>query len=168
MRRTLVAMTVVLACSKPSDENAAKRWQEPPPPPEIVVPEGVSIAVDVDGSAASPITSAALTTAKPDFTDPEHRAWLVTTLVPAAAPPGTMIEATSPSGVSVKLAHPMGDGLEPVVYLTRRGEVIVAALDPKQPFPPYHGQGGRLHRAGDSLPHIAQVAKLVITRPSTH
>jgi hypothetical protein len=162
MRYALVAL-ILAACSKPSDESAAKRWQEPPPPPEIVVPDGVSIAVEVDGSAAPPITSAALKLAKPDFADPEHRAWLVTSLVASAALPGTTIEASSLDGISVKLTQPTGDGLEPVVYLTRRSEVIVAAIDPKQPFPPYHGQGGRLHRGGDTMPHVAHVAKLAIT-----
>jgi hypothetical protein len=42
--------------------------------------------------------------------------------------------------------------------------VIVAALDPKDPFPRWHGEGGRLHRAGDSLPRVAPVAKLDIRR----
>jgi hypothetical protein len=172
MRYALVAILVVasmvVACSKPSDESAAKRWQEPPPPPDIVVPEGVSIAVEVDGSAAPPITSAALNATKPDFADVEHRAWLVKSLVPAASGPGTTIEASSRNGISVKLTQPTDDGLEPAVYLTRRSEVIVAAIDPKQPFPPYHGQGGRLHRGGDAMPHVADVAKLAITHPVTH
>jgi hypothetical protein len=164
----LVGVSVLGACSKASDDNAAKQWQASAPPQDLVVPDGVSIAIDVDGAARPPITTATLVATKPDFADPEHRAWLVPTLVSDASPPGTMIEATSPTGVSVKLAHPMGDGLEPVLYLTRRGELIVAAVDPKQPFPAYHGQGGRLHRAGDQLPHVAPVAKLAITRPATH
>jgi len=63
----------------------------------------------------------------------------------------------------VKFGRPTAEGLEPVLFLTRRGEVIVSALDPKQPFPRYHGQGGRLHRAGDSLPRVAPVARLAIT-----
>jgi hypothetical protein len=109
-----------------------------------------------------------LLAAKPDFTDADHRAWLISTLVPAASAAGTTVEASSPTGVSLKLSHPMSDGFEPVMYLTRRSEIIVAALDPKQPFPAYHGQGGRLHRAGDARPHIGPVAKLVITRPVAH
>ena len=44
-------------------------------------------------------------------------------------------------------------------------EVIVSAIDPKDPFPRYHGQGGRLHRAGDSMPRVVPVAKLAITHP---
>jgi hypothetical protein len=168
MRYALVAMAVVAACSKPSDESAAKRWQEPSPPPEIVVPDGVSIAVEVDGAAVPPITSIILRTAKPDFADAEHRAWLVTSLVPTATSPGTTIEASSKDGISIKLTQPTADGLLPVVYLTRRSEVIVAAVDPKAPFPAYHGQGGRLHRGGDTMPHLARVAKLAITHAAAH
>jgi hypothetical protein len=51
-----------------------------------------------------------------------------------------------------------------VIYLTRRGDVIVAALDPKDPFPRWHGEGGRLRRAGDPTPRLGPVAKLDITR----
>jgi hypothetical protein len=50
-----------------------------------------------------------------------------------------------------------------VLFLTRRGEVIASTIDPKAPFPAYHGRGGRLHRAGDQLPHVGPVAKLAIT-----
>ena len=79
------------------------------------------------------------------------------------ATPGTVVEAAGPTGVAVKFAEPTPEGLEPVLFLTRRGELIVAALDPKDPVPKFHGQGGRLHRAGDSLPRVSPVAKLAIT-----
>jgi hypothetical protein len=167
MRQALAAILAFGACSKPADEGAAKQWQAPAPPHELTVPSDVSITVVVDGAAGSPITTATLEATKPDFSDPEHRAWLVASLVPGASPSGSTIEASSANGVSVKFLHPTSDGLEPVLYLTRRGELIVAAVDPKEPFPRYHGQGGRLHRAGDAMPHVSQVAKLAITRPAT-
>jgi hypothetical protein len=50
-----------------------------------------------------------------------------------------------------------------VLFLTRRGEVMVAAVDPKDPFPRYHGQGGRLRRGGDPMPRVAPVARLAVT-----
>jgi len=117
----------------------------------------------VDGAAQATITADTLRGAKPDFLDDDRKAWRVRTLVPAAGDPGT-VEASSPTGVSVKFSHPTPEGLEPVLFLTRRGEVIVAALDPKDPFPRYHGQGGRLHRSGDQLPRVAPASKLEITR----
>lgn len=162
MRLLLVALAVA-GCSKASDEASAKKWQAQPPFKEMAPPSDLSIAVDVDGAARPPITAATLDQ-KPDFEDSERKAWLIARLVPEAAPAGTVVEASSPTGVSLKLAHPTPEGLEPVIFLTRRGEIVVSTVDPKEPFPPYHGKGGRLHRAGDSMPRLSPVAKLAITR----
>jgi hypothetical protein len=164
MRHLLVALLALCACSKASDE--AKKLQASPPFKEMAPPADLSIAVDVDGAPRPPITAAALDGKKPDFEDAEHKAWLISSLVTDAAPAGTTVEATSPSGVSIKLAHPTPEGLEPALFLTRRGELVASAIDPKDPFPNFHGRGGRLHRAGDSMPRVAPVAKLVIRRPS--
>jgi len=165
MRLLLVALAVVgcsSACSKATDEAPAKKWQAQPPFKEMAPPSDLAIAVAVDGAARPAITASTLDQ-KPDFEDTERKAWLISHLVPEAAPPGTTIEASSPSGVSLKLAHPTPDGLEPVLFLTRRGEIVVSTVDPKEPFPAYHGKGGRLHRAGDSMPRLSPVAKLDIT-----
>jgi hypothetical protein len=166
MARWLVIMLALVACSRASEEGEAKKWQEAPPPKEVSVPAGLSIAVSVDGAERSPITSETLKSTKPDFVDTDHRAWKVPTLIVEAAPAGTTVEAASPTGVAVKFAHPTPDGLEPVLFLTRRGEVIVAALDPKDPFPKYHGQGSRLRRPGDTMPRVAPVTRLAIITPS--
>ena len=162
----LVVALGLAACSRASDQGGEKHWQqEPPPAGALVVPTGVSIAVEVDGASRPAITSDVLARTKPDFSDSDHRAWLIPTLVADAAPAGTAIEAADATGVGVKLIHPMTGGLEPVLALTRRGELVIEALDPKDPFPRYHGQGGRVHRAGDPMPHVVGVAKLSIMRP---
>ena len=163
----LLLACALAACSRGGDSGETKQWQSGPPPARIEVPAGVAIAVDVAGQHRPAITSDTLRAARPDFVDVEHRVWLITTLVPDAAPAGSSIEATGPSGVSVTLARPMPDGLEPALFLSRRGELKVGAIDPKDPFPRWHGQGGRLHRAGDSLPHVGPVARLAISPPST-
>jgi hypothetical protein len=164
-RLALVAVLLLggIACSKASEEGATKQWAEAPPPKDVPIPEQLEIAVTVDGEPRPAITAATLRGRKPDFSDVDRKAWRVMTLVAEAEPAGT-VEASSPTGVSVKFAHPTPDGLEPVLFLTRRGEVIVAAVDPKDPFPRYHGQGGRLHRAGDQMPRVAPVAKLDVLR----
>jgi hypothetical protein len=162
-RWLLIALAVMPACSKASQEAEKKQWQEAPPPKEVAVPSGLSIAVDVDGAPKAAITSGTLSATKPDFRDDDHRAWRIPTLVADAASQGTIVEASSPTGFSVKFSQPTPDGLEPVLFLTRRGEVIVAAIDPKEPFPRYHGQGSRLRRPGDSMPRVAPVMKLSIT-----
>lgn len=155
---------VAVGCSRASNEGEAKQWQEQPPPKEVNVPTGLSIGVSVLGAEHAPITSDQLTKTKPDFVDDERRAWRIQTLV-AEAVQGTTVEASSSTGVAVKFALPTPEGLEPVLYLTRRGEVIVAAVDPKEPFPRYHGQGARLHRPGDAMPRVQNVTKLVISSP---
>ena len=159
MARWLVVVALVAGCSKASKES--DRLQREAPGSGARVPD-VSIAVTVDGAERGAITSATLARTKPDFVDPERRAWRVATLVPEAVA-GTVVEAAGPTGVAVKFAEPTPDGLEPVLYLTRRGDLVVAAVDPKDPFPRFHGQGGRMHRAGDALPRVSPVAKLVIT-----
>ena len=50
-----------------------------------------------------------------------------------------------------------------VAEVVREAYPDPTALDPKDPFPKFHGQGGRLHRAGDSMPRVSPVAKLAIT-----
>jgi hypothetical protein len=166
IRRLLIALALC-ACSRASDEGGAKKWQEAPPPQEIAIPAGLSIAVQVDGADKPPITTDVLRATKPDFSDEDHRAWKVPTLIAEAAAAGSTVEAASPSGVAVKFGRPTTDGLEPVLFLTRRGEVIVAALDPRDPFPKYHGQGSRLRRPGDTTPRVAPVTKLAITSSPT-
>jgi len=159
----LAALLAVGACSRASTEGEAKQWAEPPPEKDVPIPPQLAIAVMVDGLAKESITADMLRATKPDFADEERKAWRIATLIRDAAPAGT-VEAWSPTGFSLKFQHPMPQGLEPVLFLTRRGEVIVAALDPKDPFPRHHGQGGRLHRPGDSLPRVGPVAKLEIRR----
>ena len=164
-RRFAIALALAAslgACSRASNEGEAKQGQESPPPKDVMVPSGLSIGVTIDGAEAPAITTASLGAIKPDYVDPEHRAWRIGTLVPAAAA-GSTVEASAPNGVAVKFVTPTPEGLEPVLFLTRRGEVILAALDPKDPFPRYHGQGSRLKRPGDSMPRVAPVTKLAIT-----
>jgi hypothetical protein len=163
MLRWLATLGLAVACSRASQEGEAKQWATPPPGKDIAVPERLHIDVAIDGRAAPAITGERLRAARPDFVDDEHKAWRIPTLIPEAGPAGSVIEATSGTGVSVKFAHPTADGLEPVLFLTRRGDVIVAALDPRDPFPRYHGQGGRLRRAGDPMPRVSPVARLEVT-----
>lgn len=159
----LATLALLIACSRASQEGEAKQWATPPPGKDIAIPANLHIAVTSDGGALPEITGERLVNARPDFADDDHKAWLIPTLVPEAGPAGTSIEAISGTGVSVKFAHPTADGREPVLFLTRRGDVIVSALDPKEPFPRYHGQGGRLRRAGDPMPRVSPVARLEIT-----
>lgn len=167
--RTIAGVIVVslAGCSKASSEGESKQWPAEPPTGGLTIPANLSIAVTVDGAAHAPITSAVLGATKPDFADSDRMAWLVPTLVAEARAPGSVVAATgTAAGVAVSFAHPTSDGLEPVVFLTRRGEMIFSAVDPKEPFPPFHGRGGRLHRPGDAMPRVSPIATLAITHPT--
>lgn len=166
VRHVLGIACALVACSRASDQNETKMLQDQVPPAKIEVPDGLTIAVAVDGSDRAPITTTTLRDTKPDFANEERRAWLIPALI-GGAPAGAIVEASSPTGVSIKITHPTTDGLEPVLILTRRGDVLVSALDPKDPFPRYHGQGGRLHRPGDGQPRLSPVARLAVSTRSS-
>lgn len=164
--RVAVVVALGAACSKAGEESRAKRSPTAPPPPTVEIPPALSIAVTVDGAAAPALDAARLGTVPADFVDSERRAWRLTTVVPAFDQPGRTIEAVGPSGMTLKLDRPTSaDAVTPVLFLTRRGDVVVTVLDPAQPFPDYHGQGGRLRRPGDSAPHLSPVTALRVARP---
>jgi hypothetical protein len=52
------------------------------------------------------------------------------------------------------------DEPQPVLFFTRRGEVVATQVRPEDPFPQFHGQGGRLRRPGDTTPRISPVVAL--------
>jgi hypothetical protein len=161
------AIAAPSGCAKASDEKAAKRLPELPPPEDVGIPAGLTIAVTIDGAAAPAITAARLEGIKPDFLDNERRAWKLTTILPELDRPGAAVEARGATGVAVRLDRPATAGaLEPVLFLTRRGDVVVSIVDPANPFPEYHGQGGRLRRQGDPMPRLSPVTSLaVVTTP---
>jgi hypothetical protein len=160
----LLLLLAVAACSRASDESEAKRAPKAPPPARVDVPAGLSIAVTIDGVAAAPLTAARLTSVPPDFQDEERRAWKVARLIPEADRVGATIEARGAGGVAIKVPRPSTDAEpQPVLMLTRRGDVIVSLVDPANPFPPYHGQGGQLRRPGDTQPRLSAVTTISIT-----
>ena len=160
-----LAFLAAAACSRASDESQNKRAPTPPPPSTVDIPRGLSIPLTVDGAPAPPIDAARLGALAPDFADEDRRAWRLTALVPALDQPGRAIEADGAPGMSIRLDRPGPDApMVPVLFLTRRGDVVVTLLDPADPFPRYHGQGGRLRRPGDSQPHVSPVTALRVVR----
>lgn len=162
-------------CSKASEEADSKRAPEPPPPPGPPrLPADWRLEVMLDGEVVEPLTAAQVNAVKPDFADSERRGWRLETLVPRAAN-ATRVIADSSTGVSVM--YEMGEAAGsagsatspalPALFLTRRGELIVASLDPENPFPRYHGKGGQLRRLGDSQPRLLSVTRLRIFHGKT-
>jgi hypothetical protein len=159
-----LAAGLVLACQDAGRESAAKRMPATPPPPQASIPAGLQIAVEVDGRPAAAIDAARLAALRPDYEQGEHRAWKLASLLGAPfGEPGSVVEAVGASGIAV-LLRPAASETEPqpVLALTRRGEVAAALVAPADPFPDYHGQGGRLRRPGDPLPRITPVTALKV------
>jgi hypothetical protein len=152
------------SCSRASDEGGAKRTPEPPPPAHVELPADLRIPLEIDGEAAPPIDAAQLRALAPDFADDDHRAWKLTRLLGEPfARPGAVVEAEGESGVAITMRPPAGPAEpQPVLTLTRRGELAAALVKADDPFPDYHGRGGRLRRPGDPLPRIFPVTRLSI------
>jgi hypothetical protein len=152
----LVVTLALSACSKAGEESQAKRTPVAPPPVNVEVPDELSIPVEVDGVAATPITRERLAALAPDFADDERRAWKLTRVLGADFErPGAVIHALGPEGVAISMTRPEAEASpQPVLLLTRRGDVIAAVIDPANPFPVYHGHGGRLRRPGDPRPRL--------------
>ena len=158
----LVAAAAVLpACSRAGEEEtSAKRTPIAPPPPVIEIPAELSIPVEVDGAPAAAITRASLSAVEPDFADEERRAWRLTRILPAFTG-RALVEAVGRDGVAISMQRPASDDEpQPVLFFTRRGEVVATQVRPEEPFPSFHGQGGRLRRPGDLTPRVSPVVKL--------
>jgi len=156
----LVALSLI-ACDA-GDPNEARRMPKPPPPEDAGVGLAIAIGVSLDGKPAASIDTAKLDSVKPDFQDEERRAWRFSTLLGARLDqPGAVVKVTGEKGIVLELPRAAGSTApEPVLMVSRRGEVMAALIEPDNPFPPYHGRGGRLGRRGDPLPRIAGVTQV--------
>ena len=164
-----LALCLACGCSKPSDTTDAKRSPKPPPSASVSVPAALHIEVELDGAPAAPIDAARLSATKPDFSDSEHRAWRLTTLLGAAASrPGVVLSALGDKGLGLEM-HPGAGPSDPtpVLSLNRRGEVFVELVAPDDPFPDFHGKGGRLSRPGDPLPRVTNPIRVRVYVPSS-
>jgi hypothetical protein len=162
----LVALALVACKTSGSDKpNDGKRMPKPPPPAEVAVPNDLKIPVVIDGADAPAIDAARLLATRPDYSEAERRAWRLETLLgPASERPGAQIAVTGEHGITIVLRHQSGEDADvPVLTLNRRGEIFAAMVEADQPFPAYHGQGGRLGRRGDPLPRVAGVTKIIVT-----
>lgn len=163
--RFAIAFAVLcgFSCSK-GEPNAEKRIPKLGPPPRLVLPADLRIAVEVDGREREPIGVDKLEATPADFADEERRAWRLETLVGGTSP-SAVFAVTGAQDVTLELRPPAdGRGLVPVLLLSRRGDLIGTLLDPSNPFPAFHGHGGRLGRPGDSLPRVPAVRKISVRK----
>jgi hypothetical protein len=156
---------VLSACTKASESQDAKRMPKPPPVASAEPSAPVRIDVEIDGKPAPTIDAARLAAVKPDFEDDERRAWKIVTLLgPAADRDGVSITVTGEKGLAL-VAKPPRAKTDPVPVLTtnRRGDPHFALVPADEPFPAYHGRGGRLARPGDPLPRISGVTRISVS-----
>jgi hypothetical protein len=150
-----------VSCTKASESSDAKRTPKPPPSASAEPSDAVRIDVTIDGKPAAALDGPKLAATAPDFKDGEHRAWRVATLLPAAGREGAVVAATGEKDVTI-LLHARADAV-PVLEVNRRGDVFCGLVSPDQPFPSFHGRGGRLARPGDPLPRVTGVKRLEIS-----
>jgi len=150
------------ACQRTSDEGDTKRVPKPPPPEELKVPVDLRIEVTIDGAPGATIDAPRLEANKADFADQDRHAWkLVELLGDSTRRPGSVMAIAAKGGPEVLLRPaPTAADPQPVLLVSRRGEVVATMIDPKAPFPEYHGRGGRLGRTGDPLPRVSGVTKI--------
>ena len=160
--RRLLVLVLALGCSEDRRVNDGKRMPKSPPPVTATLPADLHITVEHNGVPGAPITAASLATHPPDFSDADRRAWRIASLLKLGT--ASTIAATGAGGMTIELAGST-DPTAPVatLFVTRRGDVIAALVDPRDPFPDYHGQGRRLGRPGDPLPRITGVTAIRIT-----
>lgn len=163
----VVGLLACSACSKAGEEQqGTKRAPIPPPPQQPAdLPADLSIAVEVDGAPADPVTQKMLAAHPPDFADEERRAWRLSRILPAYVE-GASVEAVGRDGVSMTMPRPPTlEEPQPVLFVTRRGDIVATVLDPDNPFPDFHGQGGRLRRPGDLTTRVTPIVKLRVRSP---
>jgi hypothetical protein len=133
------------------------------PPPAQSAVALAPIPVAVEGGTDTVVDGALLERVAPDYSSEDRRAWRFTTLLGGVVQPGTVVAVTGERGIVLELPEPTPEA-EPVLVVSRRGDVIAAVIEPKDPFPQYHGRGGRLGRRGDPLPRIDGVTKITVKR----
>ena len=169
--RVLSSVFLLLAlagCQRAGDEARAKRMPRPPPLPEISVPDGLHIAVMIDGAPAAAIDAPRLRSTPSDFSDAERRAWKLPTLLGrGTGAAGTQFAVSGTPTAALLLTQPAtATESQPGLMLNRRGDLVATMITPAAPFPSFHGEGGRLGRPGDTTPHIPGVVRIVVTSPT--
>lgn len=158
----LVLFVALAACGKSEPANEGKRMPAPPPS-KREIPADLNIVVVVDGEARPPITHAVLAAMPPDWSDKDMRkAWRVAKLVGVAEALDRSFAITgTTNNITVEFpAKSSANTLVPALALSQRGTVVVEFVDPADPFPRFHGEGGRLGRSPESEPRVAGVTRI--------
>lgn len=158
----LLVLVLAVACGKSEPANEGKRLPAPPPA-KREIPADLKIEVTIDGEARPPITHATLSATPPDWSDKDQRkAWRVARIVGVeeALDRSFAITGTS-NNITVEFpAKSTANALVPALALSQRGQIVVEFVDPADPFPRFHGEGGRLGRSPESEPRVSGVTRI--------
>ncbi len=130
-----ILLPLLSACSQPSQQTRAG------------VPPDLEILVEIDGRPLAAINAASLAV-PPDIEDEHRAAWKLDRFVAEIGGARQLvIEKRDGQRVVLPLGHDEGQSpSEIALVLNRKGEVVLAALDPDNPFPAFHGRGGNRGR----------------------
>ena len=162
MKTSALVLLFAIACGKSEPANEGKRMPAPPPS-KREIPADLKITVTVDGQERPPITSATLTATPPDWTDKDERkAWRVARIVGVPEETDRWFAVTgTTNNITVEFpAKSAANNLVLALALSQRGTMVVELVDPADPFPRFHGEGGRLGRSPESEPRVAGVTKI--------
>jgi hypothetical protein len=107
--------------------------------------DDLHLPVQVDGKPTAPIDARRLERLAPDFRDEERLAWRLSRFFgDAYGAKDATVTVRTKAGVSVSFEDPsaLPEGRVLVLSANRKGEIVVAEVDPAVPFPAYHGRGG--------------------------
>lgn len=166
MKTSVLVVLFAVACGKSEPANEGKRMPAPPPT-KREIPAEVKIAIVVDGTAKEPITQAVLAATPPEWSDKDGRkAWRIAKLVGVEeALDRTFAVTGSANHITIELPSKSdANALVPALSLSQRGTLVVEFVDPADPFPRFHGEGGRLGRSPESEPRVAGVTRIEARR----
>jgi hypothetical protein len=161
----VVAALALASCGKCGGANDEQLLPKLPPGDASAVGATISVAVTISGKPATALTAERLEATPPDFHDAERRGWRLDRLFGDAGANATYT-VTGAKGVGIVL-HRSADpaAAVPVLILNRRGELLATLVDPQDPFPAFHGQGGRRERPGETLPRLQGVTAIAVDAP---
>ncbi|MCW5829497.1 MAG: hypothetical protein KIT79_09305 [Deltaproteobacteria bacterium] len=157
--RVLLVLASLSACNT-GPQNEGKMMPRLPVPSEARPITTQPVEIFSGDEKRQSLTGEKLASTPPDYSDDQRRAWRLETLT-GADPATATYEITGRHGIVVTLKAGKDTGaLIPALLLNQRGEALVVMLDPANPFPEYHGQGGRIERTNDPFIRIPAVTRI--------
>lgn len=168
-RLALLAGMFIISGCRSEKLNEARQMPRLGPQPTVQLPAMLTVYVELDGVPLDPITHDGLAVIAPFYEKDGRRIWRLSQLVAATGDwSGRTVEAIDDKGVSIAIPFGIRPGdPEPMFVLNRRGDVLIALVDPADPSPDYHREGRRVERPGDPHPRMIGVRKIRISRPSS-